>query len=163
MGFFDLFREESEEPSVEDMAEYVYDIYKAIDKKCNYKADLSVLNPYERNLYVALMLEIDVHNGGFGEYFTSQSADYYQEVAAAFEALGGYDAAYICRKAIAALGENIPVNRREREEYYNAVFEDALDETLYNCEAELKEQSDALTKLYYDYTGNYESYFAEDF
>ena len=124
---------------------------------------LSVLNPYERNLYVALMLEIDVHNGGFGEYFTSQSADYYQEVVAAFEALGGYDAAYICRKAIAALGENIPVNRREREEYYNAVFEDALDETLYNCEVELKEQSDALTKLYYDYTGNYESYFAEDF
>lgn len=163
MGFFDLFREESEEPSVEDMAEYVYDIYKAIDKKCNYKADLSVLNPYERNLYVALMLEIDVHNGGFEEYFTSQSADYYQEVAAAFEALGGYDAAYICRKAIAALGENIPVNRREREEYYNAVFEDALDETLYNCEVELKEQSDVLTKLYYDYTGNYESYFAEDF
>lgn len=163
MGFFDLFREDSEEPSVEDMAEYVYDIYKVIDKKCNYKADLSGLNPYERNLYIAKMLEIDVYNGGFGEYFTSQSADYYQEAVSAFEALGGYDAAYICRKAIEALGENIPVNRREREEYYNAVFEDSLDETLYNCEVELKEQSDALTALYYEYTGNYESYFAEDF
>ena len=126
MGFFDLFREDSEELSVEDMADYVYDIYQKIDKRCNYKADLSVLNPYERNLYVAVMLEIDVHNGGLGEILNS------------------------------------PVPRREREAYYNAVFEDSLDETLYNCEVELKEQADALTALYYEYIGNYESYFAED-
>lgn len=64
MGLFDLFREDSAELSVEDMADYVYGVYKVIDKKCNYKDDLSVLNPYERNLYVAMMLEIDVTTAG---------------------------------------------------------------------------------------------------
>ena len=162
MGLFDLFREDSAELSVEDMADYVYGVYKVIDKKCNYKDDLSVLNPYERNLYVAMMLEIDVYNGGFEEYFKSQSADYYQEAASSFEELGGYDAAYICRRAIGALGDGLPVTRREREAYYNAAFEDSLDETLFDCETELKEQSDELISLYYAYIPNYESYFADD-
>lgn len=162
MGLFDMFGDNPTELSIEDMAEYVYGVYKAIDEKCNYKDNLTVLNSYERNLYVAMMLEIDVHNGGFEEYFYSQSADYYPEVVTAFEELGGYDAAYICRKAIGALGESIPVHRREREEYYNAVFEDSLDETLYNCEVNLKEQSDELTALYYAYIKNYESYFTDE-
>lgn len=161
MGFFDRFRNKQTELSIEDKADYVYDIYKKIDKKCNYKDDLTALNHYERTLYVALILENDVHDGGFEEYFNSQSADYYQEVVASFEELGSYAAADICHRAIRALGENIPTNRREREEYYNAVFQDSIDEALYNCAEELKEKSDELTALYYDYIKRYESYFVD--
>lgn len=161
MGLFNRFRNKPTELSIEDKEDYVFEIYKKLDKKCNYKDDLTALNCYERNVYVALMLENDVHEGGFQECFYSQSANYYQEVVASFEELGSYTAADICHRAICALGENIPVNRREREEYYNAVFDDSIDETLYNYEVELKEKSDELTALYYDYIKRYESYFTE--
>lgn len=151
MGLFNKLRNKTEELSVEDKAEYVYAAYRKIDRKCNFKENLDVLNQWERNLYIAVMLEIDVHNGGFEEYFCSQSADYYKEAVSSFEELGSYEAANICHRAISALGENLPVDRQEREDYYNDIMEDSIDETLYNCEVELKEKSDELTSLYYDY------------
>lgn len=46
-------------------------------------------------------------------------------------------------------------------QYYNAVLEDSLDETLYNCEVELKDQSNELTALCYDYIKNYISHFTD--
>lgn len=151
MGLFDKLRNKPKELTIEDKADYVYGIYKNIDKKCNYKENLDLLNHYERALYVAMILEMDVHVGGFEEYFCTHSSDFYKEVVSAFEELGSSEAAEICHRAINALGDDIPVNRQEREDYYNDVMEDSIDETLYNCEVELKAISDELTSLYYDY------------
>lgn len=159
MALFDKFKHKSKELTIEDKSDYVYSVYKNIDEKCNYKDDLDVLNHYERTLYIAIILEMDVYNGGFEEYFCSQSADYYQEAVSSFEELGSYEAAQICYKAIKTLGEGIPLNRQEREDFYNDVIEDSIDETLYNCEVELKEISDNLTSLYYDYIKANEMYF----
>lgn len=159
MGLFDKLRNKPKELTIEDKADYVYDIYIGIDQKCNCKENLDLLNHYERTLYVAMILEIDVHVGGFEEYFYTHSSDFYKEVVSAFEELGSYEAAEICNRAIKALGDNIPVNRQEREDYYNDVIEDSIDETLYNCEVELKEISDDLTSLYYDYIKTNEAYF----
>lgn len=159
MGLFDKLKNKPKELSIEDKADYVYSIYKKIDQKCNYKDNLDVLNRWERSLYVAIILEIDVHNGGFEEYFYSQSADYYKEVVSSFEELGCYEAASICHRAISVLGEKLPVNRQEREDYYNDVIQDSIDEALYNCEVELKEKSDELTSCYYDYIKVNETYF----
>lgn len=161
MGLFDKLRKKPKELSIEDKEDYIYDIYKKIDKKCNYKDNLDVLNHPERTLYVAVMLEIDVHNGGFEEYFCSQSANYYEEVVSSFEELGSFEAANICHRAIHAFREKLPLNRQEREDYYNAVFEDNIDEILYNCEVELKEKSNDLTSLYYDYIKINEAYFTD--
>ena len=161
MGLFDKLKNKPKELSIEDKEEYVYNIYKEIDRKCNFKDNLDVLNHWERNLYVAMILEIDVHNGGFEEYFCSQSADYYKEVVSSFEELRSYEAAHICHRAISALGEKIPVNRQEREDYYNDIIEDSIDEILYNCEVELKEKSDELTALYYDYIKTNEAHFTD--
>lgn len=160
MGLFDKLRNKPKELTLEDKADYVYSIYKKMDRMCNFKENLDILNHYERNLYVAIMLEIDVHSGGFEEYFCSQSADYYKEVVASFEELGSYEAADICHRAIRALGDDLPVSRQEREDYYNEVIEDSIDEILYNCELELKEKSDELTSLYYDYIKMNEVYFS---
>ena len=159
MGMFDIFRHKPKELSIDDKEDYVYNVYKGIDKKCNYKDNLDLLYHQERILYVAIILEIDVHSGGFEEYFCSQSANYYEEVVASFEELGSYEAAQICHRAVCALGEKLPINRQEREDYYNDVIEDSIDETLYNCEVELKEKSDELTSLYYDYIKMNEVYF----
>lgn len=159
MGIFDKLRNEPKELSIEDKGEYVYAIYKEIDRKCNFKDNLDILNRWERSLYVAMMLEIDVYNGGFEEYFCSQSSDYYQEVVSSFEELGSYEAAQICHRAISALGDKLPVNKQEREDYYNDVIEDSIDEALYNCEVEMKEKSNELTSLYYDYIKINENYF----
>lgn len=161
MGLFDKFRNKPKILSIEDKSEYVYDRFKVIDKKCSYKDNLDILNHCERTLYVAIILEIDVHNGGFEEYFCSQSADYYQEVVSSFEELGSSDAAQICHRAICALGEKLPVTRQEREEYYNQLIDDSIDEILYNCEVELKEKSDEITALYYDYLKANEIYFSD--
>lgn len=159
MGLFDKIRNKTKEITLDDKEEFVYHIYCLIDEKCNYKENLDLLNNYERNLFVARMLEIDVHNGGFEEYFLSLSADYYKDVVAAFEELGSFKAADICHRAISALGDELPLNRQEREDYYNDVIEDSIDEILYNCELELKELSDELTTLFYDYINNNEAYF----
>ena len=159
MGLFDRFKNKPKELTIEDKEEFVYHIYCLIDKKCNYKDNLDLLNQYERNLFVARMLEIGVYNGGFEEYFCSLSANYYKEVVASFEELGSYEAADICHRAISALGDELPINRQEREDFYNDVIEDSIDEILYNCELELKEISDELTTIYYDYINNNEPYF----
>lgn len=161
MGLFDKLRNKPKELSIEDKEEYVYSIYQVIDRKCNYKENLDILNHWERTLYTAIMLEIDVHNGGFEEYFCSQSADYYKDAVSSFEELGSYEAANICHRAISALGEELPINRQERENYYNDMIEDSIDEILYNCEVELKEKSDELTALYYDYIKNNEACFTD--
>lgn len=159
MGLFDKLRKEPKELSLEDKAEYVYDIYLDIDNRCNNKENLDCLNQYERNLYVVIMLKIDVYDGGFEDYFCSHSADYYKEVVSAFEELGSHEAAQICQRAISALGDDIPLNRQEREDYYNNIIEDSIDEILYNCQVELNNITDELTLLYYDYIKMYEPYF----
>lgn len=162
MGLFDRMKNKSNELTVEDKGNYVYRIYKEIDRKCNFKDDLTLLNPYERTLYMAIMLEIDVHTGGFEEYFCSQSADYYKEVVSSFEELGSYEAAEICYQAIKVLGDGLPTDRKEREAYFNEIFEDSIDEVLYDCEVKLKEISDELTSLYYDYIKVNEVFFEHE-
>ena len=159
MGLFDKFKHKSSELTLEDKADYVFSIYKDIDEKCNQKDNLDILNPCQRTLYVALMLEIDVHTGGFEEYFYSQSANYYKEAVESFEEIGSYKAGEICHKAISVLGDGLPIDRAEREDYFNEIMEDSIDEILYNCEVELKELSDELTSLCYDYIKSNEIYF----
>lgn len=161
MGLFDKLKNKPKELTLEDKGDFVYSIYKIMEEKTNYKENLDALNEYERTLYVAMMLEIDVYSGGFEQYFLNQSSDYYGEAVSAFEAIGSFETAQICHNAISALGNNIPTNRQEKEDYYNDVIEDSIDEILYNCEVELKEKSDELTALYYDYVNSNEIYFSE--
>lgn len=161
MGLFDKLKNKPKEISIEDKEDYVYGFYKTIDQKCNYRENLDLLNHWERVLYVAIILEADVYNGGFEEYFCSHSSDYYKEVVSSFEELGSYESARICHRAISALGVNLPVNRQEREDFYNDVIEDSIDEILYDCEVELKEKSEELKSLYYDYIKTNEDYFSD--
>lgn len=159
MKLFDKLMKKSTELTLEDKADYVGKVYYALKEKSNGTQNLDLLNHYERTLIIAIMLENDVHIGGFEEYFCSHSADYYKEAVACFEELGNYEAGEICHRAISMLGDELPVDRQEREDYFNDIMEDSIDEILYDCEVELKEKSDELTSLYYDYIKANESYF----
>lgn len=159
MKLFNKLMNKSTELTIEDKTDYVGKVYNNLKEKSNCTENLDLLNHYERTLLIAIMLENDVHIGGFEEYFCSHSADYYKEVVACFEEIGSYEAGEICHRAISTLGEELPVDRQEREDYFNDIMEDSIDEALYNCEVELKEKSDELTSLYYDYIKANEYFF----
>lgn len=127
---------------------FVVDMCDAICKKCVYGDDIEKLNEHERTFYVTQILEMEVNNGGFSQFFFNSSGDLSNELVDAFTKIGAFKTTEICKKALAVFNGYVPTDRDEREELLdNLDCGDVFDE----CDDEFYEYEDNLEELNYTY------------
>lgn len=157
MGFFD-FLKKKEEPvniwEITDKDDFVTELWGIIEEKCDYGEQIQSLNEQERIFYVAQLLEMEVNNGGFSQFFYNESGNFANEIVNAFQEIFAYHTAGICQKAIDAFGGEIPVDEEAREELMDELEfadESRFDEILDECDEAFYEYKEDLTKLCYEY------------
>ena len=101
---------------ITDTNDFVIALFEHIEEKCQYGDDMSVLSNSERIFYITQVLEMEVNNGGFSQFFYNSSGDFSNELVNAFTAICAPKTAQICKRALLAFGQDIPVDRDERQE-----------------------------------------------
>ena len=127
-----------------------------ICKKCEYGDDIEKLNEHERVFYVTQILEQEVNNGGFSQFFYNSSGDFSNELVDAFTKIGALKTAEICKKALAVFNGKVPTDRDEREELLDSLD---CDDVLSECDDEFYEYEDNLEELNYAYIMEHHSFF----
>ena len=161
MGLFDMFKKKDKgikkNANMEDIwaltdtNDFVVAMTEYLDNKTKYGEDMSVLSKEERIFYITQTLEMEVNNGGFSQFFYNSSGDFSNELVGAFTAIGANATAAICKKAILAIGRDIPVDRNEREEMLDELENDEIDEILEECDSAFCDYEDDLNQLNYDF------------
>lgn len=116
----------------------------AIMEKCEYGERLEILNDAERVLYLVNLLETEVSNGGFDQYFDNASGDHAPETVVALRTIGADWAAELLEKALVPFGESYPADLDKRADIMDAQGEDAqrfavwsaCDDAFYEGEAD---------------------------
>jgi len=121
---------------------------EAICEKCKYGEAMEMLNEHERVFYVTQILEQEVNNGGFSQFFFNSSGDLSNELVDAFTKIGALKTAKICKKALAVFNGKVPTDRDEREELLDSLD---CDDVLSECDDEFYEYEDSLDELNYAY------------
>ena len=142
----------------EDIQRYnfVVNMWEAVCKKCEYGDDFEKLNEHERVFFVTQILEQEVNNGGFSQFFYNSSGDFSNELVNAFTKIGALKTAEICKKALAVFNDNVPTDREEREEL---LYKLDCDEVLSEYDDEFFEYEDNLEELNYTYIMEHRSFF----
>jgi hypothetical protein len=74
------------------------------------------LSEEEKIFRCVYLLDLEIHNGGYDQYFTNSSSDYANQLVSALRHIGAYRAAELSASAIQIIfpGNIVPVNRSER-------------------------------------------------
>lgn len=132
-----------------------------ISEKCEYGEEIDNLSYPERIFFITQAVEMEVNNGGFNQFFVNSSSDFAEEMVKAFEEIGAIHTAKICKKAIKALGRELPpVGSDEREEVLGELVEsDEINDILEECDDAFYEYEDDLEELNYAYVMKNKDYF----
>ena len=126
----------------------VIDIFtELVDRFDEGEPDLDALNEYERTLFVTQALESEVNNGGFFQFFDNASGALADEIVPAFKRIGAGKTAAICKKALKALGQELPKNWEERRALLDRIVDDRVGELLEACDDAFYEYPDDLEAL----------------
>ncbi|MBQ9839231.1 MAG: DMP19 family protein [Oscillospiraceae bacterium] len=135
---------------------FVVDMCNTICKKCEYGDDIEKLNEHERIFYVTQILEQEVNNGGFSQFFFNSSGDFSNELVDAFTKIGAIKTAEICKKAVEIFNGNVPTDRVEREKL---LIDLECDDVLRECDDAFYDYADNLEELNYAYIMNHHDCF----
>lgn len=89
----------------DDLALFEY-IFEKLSNKSDFGTDLSCLNDKEKVFMSMALLEQEVNNGGFDQYFLNLKGKYNDILVSSAEAIKAYDIAAICKKALAVYSEH---------------------------------------------------------
>ena len=133
---------------LEDPVDLIGELAAYIAEKCQYGEDLSVLSAPERLFYTTQILEEEVNNGGFDQFFFNSSGNLANEVVHAFTEIGAVKTADICRKAFSVYGEEVPADRDERQDILELLNEEQ-EEILERCADVFFDYEENLNELNY--------------
>jgi len=139
---------------IEDVTNFITALHEHVCDKCwanGDEANLDALTEAERTLYITTVLEAEVNNGGFDQYFFNSSGNSANEAAEEFRKIGAFRIAEICEKAVSVFGGKVPVDWEERQERLEELDEDMLEEVLGECDDAFYEYEDDLDALRYAY------------
>ena len=162
MGFLDKLLKKKEDVSKkvvsvamkqiwegEDPSDFVIALSQYIGEKCRYGDDMSVLSEPERVFYIGQILEMEVNNGGFSQFFFNSSGDFANEIVSAFTAIGAVKTAEICKKAVSIYDGEVPADRDEREDVF--VDDEEMGAVLDECDDVFFAYEEDLNMLNYEY------------
>ena len=96
-------------------------------------------------------LENEVNNGGFVQFFDNSSGQFASEIVQAFIKIGAEKTAEICRKAVEAFGQELPVDWEERRSLLDQIADAAVADVLDACDTAFysyEENLEALNAAY---------------
>ena len=96
-------------------------------------------------------LENEVNNGGFFQFFDNSSGQFASEIVQAFINIGAEKTAEICRKAVEAFGQELPVDWEERRSLLDQIADAAVADVLDACDTAFysyEENLEALNAAY---------------
>jgi len=134
---------------LEDPSDFVIALSQYIGEKCQYGEKMSVLSEPERVFYVGQLLEMEVNNGGFAQFFFNFSGDFANEIVSAFTKIGAVKTAEICKKAVSIYDGEVPADRDEREDVF--VDDEELEAILEECDDAFFAYEEDLNALNYEY------------
>ena len=99
-------------------------IFEKLNKKSDYGSDPSSLNDKEKVFMSMALLEQEVNNGGFDQYFLNLEGKYNDILVSSAEAIKAYEIAEICKKALAVYAGHSEQNDiiEGLNEYDNAFY-----------------------------------------
>ena len=131
---------------IEERTEFVSSMFIYVCELCDYGDRVEVLNDAQRTFYIVRLLDMEVNNGGFSQFFFNSSGAFSNELVAACKEIGALEVAQICQRAIDLFDCEIPVDHNERlDAYYEYVTSDsgkvleAGDEAFYSTADEFEE------------------------
>lgn len=142
--------------AIEDTERFVMELTHYIGNKCDYGDDMSTLSKPERIFYITQILEMEVNNGGFSQFFFNSSGDFANEIVDAYSEIGAVHMVEICKKAVAIFGETVPADRDERDDIMD---NDEFEEILNACDDAFYEYEDNLNTLNHEYVMKYKAFF----
>lgn len=132
--------------ALEDQTDIVIEIGQMLWKKSENDHDFESLNKHEKNVIFIEMLEGQVNNGGFDQYFFNSSGDYVHETLSALEEIKAPITADIFDQAVKAfpvfpIPKDIEKRRKFMEKLPKEIFEKwaALDDKFYDYPENLSE------------------------
>lgn len=134
-----------------DVNEFIIALHTHVAEKCQFGEELSALSGPERVFYVTQMLETEVNNGGFSQFFWNGSGDLSGEVVGAFSAIGAEKTADICQTALSAFDCALPSDREQREALLEQLDCDEIEEVLGNCDERFFRYEEDLNALNHCY------------
>jgi hypothetical protein len=120
------------------------DFEERIIKIANERGE-SALTPAQRAYMPIMLLDGEVNNGGFSQYFFNSSGDFWREALAGLELMGLNERANVLKAAVAKFGSTPPSANREERMRQMAVLENAeaspfetIESRYYKCEPALR-------------------------
>ena len=137
--------------TISDKHEFMSAMYDRIDCKCSSGTNLEDLSDPERVIYINMLFEEEVNNGGFDQFFYNSSGDFYEEVMECLLEVGAEITASIYRQAMSALGRHIPKDRNERQELLDSLDQEILENKLNKCDDDFWDCEESLEELNYQF------------
>jgi len=135
---------------IEDEWDFVVELSSYIAEKCDYGRDMSALSAPERVFYITQVLEMEVNNGGFMQFFLNSSGAFSPELVSAFNEINAPITAGICQKAISAICKELPMEVLGTEDILIDLGGE-LEAELSECDSAFYEYEEDLTMLNYEY------------
>ena len=153
MSYYDRFcnLEMNEIWKFTDMSDFLVAINERLNSRSSYGEHLEVLSDEEQVIYICMLLEAEVNNGGFDQFLYNSSGDYACRVEECFRAIGASKTADICRTAFSAYGKPIPTDSVKRNDFLDEMNDEEISEILSDCDNQFYEYPDQLEALYYQY------------
>ncbi|WP_298521191.1 DMP19 family protein [uncultured Kordia sp.] len=144
---------------LEDATETVIQIDELLWGKSKNDTNFESLNDYEKNVLFIGMLEREVNNGGFDQYFFNSSGEYAHETLTALKDINAPKMAAILHQAIKIFPTvPIPKNAEARRECMEKISETITD-NWDSLDNEFYQYPENLTELSIEYVKNNKSKF----
>jgi len=142
-----------------ELNNYIIEMYEKIANKCNDGENIENLNQYEKVFYITQILETEVNNGGFSEFFYNSSGNFAYDIVDAFNQINAKKTAKICKKALKIYKNKLPLNLVERRNLIDSLNSDKIDKKLEKCDDKFYNYDDNLNQLNYEFIMKYKDSF----
>lgn len=113
---------------IEDETESVLKIQEILWKKIQPYDEFKNLNEAEKTFLYVVMLEAEINNGGFDQYFFNSTGDYANETLVALKKIGAFKTAEIVEEAFRYFPENpIPKDNQKRRDLLEHIDEQTTE------------------------------------
>ncbi len=117
---------------------FIIKMFDKICNKCEDGDDMNQLNEYERAFYINQILEMEVNNGGFFQFFYNSSGNFANEIINTVSKIKAFEFVEICKKALEFFDGEVPTDIEERRDFLdeldNEEIFDHLDSAFYAFE-----------------------------
>jgi len=136
---------------IEDKNHFLIALNGWICIKCNYGDNIEKLSKAESAFWLVSLLQGQVGNGGFVQFFFNSSGEFAHEIVEALCEIGAVRTLHIYKKVIEAVGGIVPKALAERENWYENTITDEVGTTLGEFDLLFYKDPDNLDELCYKY------------